>query len=254
MKDLWALAVAGILAAGSVVPPNQTGVEAEAETPAVVHGGANVLQLNASVAEKILSNAVTVFYTSQEHQMGMGSGVLYNKGGKWYVMTAAHVVADEKTHGCGRILVMFIPSDSDTATHSWIGKLVACNDSMDAAIIELDETGEKEMTSTSFMQETPKIGQSVYAVGNPVGDINTVTEGIVCYNRRRVDWCETRHLQITCNGAHGSSGGGVFSADTGKCVGIVVRLNSESHILMVLPTNQVIEWMHANNLSEIAPY
>lgn len=255
MRDLWALAVLFVLAAGSLPSSHHTGVEVdETEAPAVVHSGANALQLNTSVVEKILSNAVTVIYSSQEHEMGMGSGILYSKNGKWYVMTAAHVVADEKTYGCGKILVMFTPYDSDMSTHSWIGKLAACNEKMDAAIIELDGTGEKEMAGATFMRDTPKVGQGVYAVGNPAGDINTVTEGIVCHNRRRVDWCETRHLQITCNGAHGSSGGGVYSADTGECLGIVVRLNSESRILMILPTNRVIEWMHSNNLSDIAPY
>jgi len=250
MKDLWTLAVLCVLAAGSVVPPNETGVEAEeAKTPAVVNA-------DTGVVERIVSSSVTIIYNSKEHEMSMGSGVLYKKGDKWYVMTAAHVVADtdENSYGCGQIIVMFTPMESDSATHAWVGALIAHNSKLDSAIIQIDVADSSGMGAASFAKNAPKVGRDVYSVGNPAGDINTVTEGIICHNHRVVDWCDTRHLQITCNGTHGSSGGGVFTADTGECIGIVVRLNPQSDILMVVPTKEIVAWMHANNLSAIAPY
>lgn len=247
MKNLWAVGLLAAIAVGIGCSPNHKGVKAVvAETPIVVYS-------DTSVVERILTHSVTILYKSTENKFGLGSGVLYEKNGKCYVMTAAHVVLDEKTHGCGSIIVSFTPSDSDVLTHGWKGKLVASNEELDAAIIELVDGIPSEIHSTSFVSHTPKIGREVYAVGNPLGEVNMVTEGIICHNNRRVPWCKQRHLQTTCIGAPGSSGGGVFTADTGECVGLVVRLSNATGILVVLPAKEIIAWLVAENLSDLAP-
>jgi len=247
MRDLWAFGLLVAVAVG-MNPPNRTGVEAvEAKTPEVFYGG------ETSVAERLLSHSVMIAYTTQSGQTAIGSGVLYKKNGKVYVMTAAHVVADGETYGCGSIVVMFTPADSDKPCYMWIGKLVAHNGKLDAAIIELQGADPAAVNGAKFQNRMPRIGTGVYAVGNPTGDINTVTEGIVCNNKRTVDWCEQHHFQVSCHGGQGLSGGGVFASDTGECLGLVVRLNMHSRILMVVPMSAVIDWMQSNNLSDIAP-
>ena len=245
MKDLWTIGLLMVLVVGSgVTTNNKEGVKTKnVRTPLSV-------STDTTVAEKVLSHSVRIMYKTAEDEMAMGSGVLYKKNGKCYVMTAAHVVRDETSYGCGKIIVAFTSIESDTPTHAWMGSLVEHNAPLDVAIIELKGANPKDVADTVFAKETPRVGRDVYAVGNPAGSINTVTEGIVCHNHRKIDWCEQRHIEVTCNGAPGLSGGGVFTMDKGECIGLVVRLNMSSRILIVVPIKEIMDWMSSNNISQ----
>jgi S1-C subfamily serine protease len=247
MRNLW---VVGLLLAVTVsTSVDRAGVKAKiAEAPVVVYGD------GLSVAERILSHSVVILYETLEGKKSLGSGVLYKKNGSWFVITAAHVVQDEKEFGKGKISVAFTPYDSDVPTHAWKGILLAHNESLDAAVIGLEDAKDlKDSMDSIFDRNEPRIGKEIYAVGNPLGEINTVTDGIISNNRRKVEWAKEQHIQITANGAPGSSGGGVFTKDRGECIGIVVRINYGTRILMVVPTNRIFDWLAANNLSTIAP-
>jgi putative serine protease PepD len=247
MRSLW---VVGLLLAVTVsTSVDRAGVKAKiAEAPVVVYGDAK------NVAERVLSHSVVILYETLEGKKSLGSGVLYKKDGCWFVMTAAHVIQDEKEFGKGKISVAFTPYDSDVPTHAWKGILLAHNESLDAAIVGLENADNMDDSMDAIFQRSEaRIGREVYAVGNPLGEVNTVTDGIVSNNRRKVEWTKEHHMQITSNGAPGSSGGGVFTKDTGECIGIVVRINYGTRILMIVPTNRVFEWLSANNLSAIAP-
>lgn len=246
MKNLWILGLLSILVIVSNTP-NQMAVEnLDTKTIPITH-------IEISVAERILSHSVCVYYKSAEGSLVLGSGVMYTRNNKCYVMTAAHVISDAKTHGGGTILVSFTSIESDISTSEWKGTIVAYNKDLDAAIIELNDAKPNEIHGASFAADVPKVGREVYAIGNPMGEINTVTEGIICHNHRPVSWCKQRHYQISCNGAPGSSGGGVFTADTGECIGLVVRLSAASRILVVVPTNEIFGWLVADNLCEFVP-
>ena len=63
-------------------------------------------------------------------------------------------------------------------------------------------------------------GQRVYAVGNPKGTENTLSEGLLSALRAG-DGEETRRLQTTVTTAAGASGGGLFDSE-GRLLGILV--------------------------------
>jgi len=73
-----------------------------------------------------------------------------------------------------------------------------------------------------------------------MGEENTISEGIVANRNRIVPWNGDKHIVVTCSGTHGLSGGGVFNIHTGKCIGIVVRLNALSDMLYVVPVQTII--------------
>jgi S1-C subfamily serine protease len=240
MKDLWALGVLGVLAFATADAENKGAGVDQTQAPEVVYGE--------TIPEKLLQHSVTIIYENGSSSQ-MGSGVLFKNGNKCYVLTAQHVVGD----GLGRAVIMSTGLGSDVPDFIWGGFVVAKNEKIDAAIIELINADPVTINGAAFQRQIPKVGQEIYAIGNPAGEINMVTEGIISHNRRIVEWCSDRHLQITANGSFGSSGGGVFTADTGKCVGLVVRINRLSNIMFVVPMKAIMDWMVQENLISLCP-
>jgi S1-C subfamily serine protease len=73
-------------------------------------------------------------------------------------------------------------------------------------------------------EDLPAIGERVYAIGNPAGFINTLSDGLVSGHRARGTVPHfpdmPKLIQIAAPISHGSSGGPLMSAD-GRVVGVV---------------------------------
>lgn len=122
-------------------------------------------------AAKIKNSVVTISAQVAQGEVG-GSGVVYSKDG--YIVTNNHVVA-----GASNIKVTF--SDGKTAAATVVGT----DPSSDLAVIKVD--GVSNLTAATFADsDALKVGQSVIAVGAPLGLSNTVTEGIVSALHRPV--------------------------------------------------------------------
>lgn len=83
-------------------------------------------------------------------------------------------------------------------------------------ICMLDVPGLKGPAVATINTASLRVGQAVYAVGNPEGMSQSISEGIVSALRARG---RTRLIQTTAAISHGSSGGGLFDAE-GRLVGI----------------------------------
>ena len=84
------------------------------------------------------------------------------------------------------------------------------NEEADIAILSIDG----ELTPIKIgNSDTCKIGQKVYAIGSPVGEKNTVSQGTIS----NLD--DVENIRITTPISHGSSGGALLD-ETGKVVGI----------------------------------
>lgn len=148
-----------------------------------------------SAAAIISPSVVTISVSGQESSQngfgqqqsqqvsGTGSGVVIRSDG--YILTNNHVVA-AATNG-GSVSVEF--SDGSTAA----AKIVGTDPTSDLAVVKVDKSGLKAAVFAD--SEALKVGQTVIAVGAPLGLSNTVTEGIV----------STMHRPVTTGEAGASS-------------------------------------------------
>lgn len=231
MRRLLVFTVALVLAAGTILKGKQP----------------EVVSTQTNIAEQVMNLAVEI-HAIKDGNIGVGSGVLYRANGELYVLTAAHVVEE------GAMCLIDQKSiDDDSVCKMWQGEVVARDNDSDWAIIRLVGESQGIRVGTTFMPSPLRVGNEVYVVGSPLGEENTITEGIVANHKRSVSWNNDRHTVITCNGAPGSSGGGVYDAKTGKCIGIVVRLNRGANLLYVVSIETILKDLEEMGKSSLLP-
>jgi putative serine protease PepD len=141
--------------------------------------GAPTAQLNGTIgaaATKIRPSVVTINVTSGQ-SAGTGSGVIIRNDG--YILTNDHVVSLDGSTSGGAISVTL--SDGRIAS----AKVVGEDASDDLAVIKVN--GLSNLTAATFGKSSSlSVGQSVVAVGAPLGLSDTVTSGIVSNTTRPV--------------------------------------------------------------------
>ena len=160
----------GYLVARETVPPvtaEATTVQAGAVLPSVMPG--SIAEIAAAVQP-----AVVQLNVASGAGEGTGSGFVISEDG--YIITNHHV-AGVAGQG-GSIEVAF--SDGSTAQ----GRLVGSNPGYDIAVVKVDRTG---LTTVPLGSSGDlNVGDSVIAVGSPLGLSGTVTTGIVSALNRPV--------------------------------------------------------------------
>lgn len=147
--------------------------------------------------------------------VGSGSGFAIERNGKKYIVTNAHVIeiaSDEP----GSIYIYTINRNKCEA------KIIGGDSFYDIAILEfVDEPG-NELTTIEFKQRESRIGETVFAIGNPLGEYPySVTNGIISA-RNRVRGGRTGKfgfLQTTATVIWGNSGGPLVDIN-GKVAGV----------------------------------
>ena len=127
----------------------------------------------AAVAAAIQPSVVQMNVTGPSGS-GTGSGFVLNSDG--YILTNNHVAG--MAGSTGSIEVQF--ADGSTAQ----GKLVGANPGYDLAVVKVNRTGLKPVTLGKSGQL--QVGDSVIAIGSPLGLQGTVTSGIVSSLNRPV--------------------------------------------------------------------
>ena len=174
------------------------------------------------------------WYGQNQVESGAGSGVIISSDG--YILTCAHVV-----DGASSITVTIGDTDY-TAT------LVGEDTTSDIAVIKIDADGLTPATVGD--SDSLKVGQSVMAVGNPLGELGgTVTGGMISALNRSVtiqgsSSVNTMSLiQMDASVSPGNSGGGLFNMN-GELVGIVNAKSSSSDaegLGFAIPINDAIK-------------
>ena len=174
------------------------------------------------------------WYGQSQVESGAGSGVIISSDG--YILTCAHVV-----DGASSITVTIDDKDY-TAT------LVGEDTTSDVAVIKIDATGLTPATVGD--SDSLKVGQSVMAVGNPLGELGgTVTGGMISALNRSVTIQGTSStntmslIQMDASVSPGNSGGGLFNM-SGELVGIVNAKSSSSDaegLGFAIPINDAIK-------------
>ena len=150
-----------------------------------------------------------------------------------YIVTNAHVV--QTASGSGSILVYSINQTKYEAT-------VAALDSLyDLAVLTFDEPPGSEVASLRFRSGKVRVGEPVYAIGNPLGDYPySVSAGIIGGKNRRFPDMTGKfgYLQTSATLSHGNSGGPLIGAD-GEVVGINTKIGSYVEGRLSLPQAQL---------------
>lgn len=147
---------------------------------------------------------------------GSGSGFVIERSGMKYVVTNAHVVelgAGEE----GSISVFSI------SRKEYKVKIFGGDSFYDLAVLEFITPPGPEITTLSLRTSTARIGENVYAIGNPCGEFPySVSNGIISALNRSRDVSITGRfgfLQSTATVIWGNSGGPLIDG-TGQVVGI----------------------------------
>lgn len=147
-----------------------------------------------------------------------GSGFVIKKNNKLYVVTNAHVVQDAAATD-GSIYIYSI------GYKKYNMKLVGGDSFYDIAVLEFIDQPGQEITSVKFRTADVSVGESVYAIGNPLGDYPySVTDGIISAKNRVRGGLTGKFgfLQSTATVIWGNSGGPLVDI-----AGDVVGINSQ---------------------------
>jgi serine protease Do/serine protease DegQ len=169
----------------------------------------------------------------ESKEMGLGSGVIVSSDG--YILTNNHVVAD-----ADELTVEL--SDG----HKYTAKVVGADPKTDIAVIKIDATG---LPAATFADSDKlRVGDVVFAVGNPLGVGETVTMGIVSAKSRNVGILDDvagyeDFIQTDASINMGNSGGALIDAK-GRFVGINSAIVSPSRgnigIGFAVPVNMAV--------------
>jgi serine protease Do/serine protease DegQ len=172
----------------------------------------------------------------ESKEMGLGSGVIVSSDG--YILTNNHVVAD-----ADELTVVLSDGRKFTA------KVVGADPKTDIAVVKIEATGLPVITFAD--SDKLRVGDVVFAVGNPLGVGETVTMGIVSAKSRNVGILDDvggyeDFIQTDAAINMGNSGGALVDAK-GRFVGINSAIVSPSRgnigIGFAVPVNMAADVM-----------
>ena len=228
------------------VAPSSTADSASGSDSSITAASSSGSSLTTEQVADLVSPSVVVITTEQvvysqwswygqnQVESGAGSGVIISSDG--YILTCAHVVDGAST------ITVTIGDKDYTAT------LVGEDTTSDIAVIKIDADGLTPATVGN--SDSLKVGQSVMAVGNTLGELGgTVTGGMISALNRSVtiqgsSSVNTMSLiQMDASVSPGNSGGGLFNMN-GELVGIVNAKSSSSDaegLGFAIPINDAIK-------------
>ena len=194
----------------------------------------------AGIAQRVLPSVVTISTRSIDGA-GTGSGFVIDSNG--YILTNNHVISDAAQSG-GSIQV----SLNDGTFYS--AKVIGRDASYDLAVLKIGASGLKALQFGD--SDAVAVGDSVIAIGSPLGLSGTVTTGIISAKNRAVTAGESNTESAFINALQtdaainpGNSGGPLVDA-TGAVIGVnsaIASLGTTSQIGSIglgfaIPINQ----------------
>lgn len=193
-------------------------------------------QTNESVVgiSKLKNAGNTIFLENGTSQIGLGTGMIVSEDG--YILTNEHV-SGSKYSNC------YVTTASG---RTYQGNVVWSDNNIDLAIVKINVKNLPYVTLGDSDQV--KVGQSVYAIGNPIGYEfqRTVTSGIISAVNRTIVLQEEEKssymedlIQTDATINPGNSGGPLINAE-GQVIGVTsVKITSAEGIGFAIPINIV---------------
>ena len=188
---------------------------------------------NVNSVVSINVSSTTNYFGQTVQTAASGTGFLITQDG--YILTNHHVIS-----GASTVKVTLYNGETYDAT------VIGSDEDYDIAVLKIDVTGATPVVLGDSSKVA--IGESVAAVGNPLGELTfSMSEGIVsCVNRAiNVDGTPFNMIQVDCSINPGNSGGPLFNS-YGEVIGIVsAKYSSYSNttvegIGFAIPINDVV--------------
>ena len=183
---------------------------------------------------KLKNTGSSIFSNSTESQLGLGTGVIITENG--YILSNEHVTGS-KYSKC------YVTLENG---NNYNGTVVWSDSSIDLSIVKIEAKNLKY--SILGDSDNVKIGETVYAIGNPIGFEfrRTVTSGIVSAKNRTIKIEEEENIsymtdliQTDATINPGNSGGPLIYPN-GEVIGInTVKISSAEGIGFAIPINIV---------------
>ena len=197
----------------------------EPSSPAVFKSGAaltindvyrrsapGVVQVTSTTEAPVLTDPLNPFGAPEQQQQerALGSGFVIDKAG--HVVTNFHVVENAKS-----VEVSFSANDSVKA------EIVGTDPSTDIAVLKISAHSRALTPLKLGDSDAVQVGDSVVAIGNPLGQNRSVTSGIVSALQRVISspngFAIDHAIQTDAALNHGNSGGPLLNA-AGEVIGV----------------------------------
>lgn len=183
---------------------------------------------------KLKNNGSSIFSSSDEYSLGLGTGIIVTEDG--YILSNEHVTGS-KSSTC------YITLEDGK---KYEGNVVWSDSDLDLSITKIDAKNLKYVSLGNSNEI--KIGETVYAIGNPIGFEfrRTVTSGIISSKNRTIKLEEEKNIsymsdliQTDATINPGNSGGPLINPN-GEVIGInTVKISSADGIGFAIPINVV---------------
>ncbi|MCZ6835725.1 MAG: trypsin-like peptidase domain-containing protein [Planctomycetota bacterium] len=174
------------------------------------HTAQNLPELSPREQAKRIGSAVIKVSTPG----GLGSGVIINEAG--YAITNAHVIQGETNLRA----TVWLSEEDGTFKRTVIEdvEIIAVNNHLDLGLLKITHPdGEPFKFAPIEKDESIEIGQSVFAIGNPLGLERSLSLGVISTSQRSFDGLSYIQTDAAIN--PGNSGGPLFNTQ-GEVVGI----------------------------------
>ena len=156
------------------------------------------------------------FGSTTQTQEALGSGFVIDKAG--HIVTNYHVV-----QGASRVEVSFSNQERLPA------RIVGRDPSTDIAVLQVHASSRALTPLTLGDSDLVRVGDSVVAIGNPLGEDRSITSGIVSALERRIyapNGAPIDHaIQTDAALNHGNSGGPLLNA-RGQVIGVTSQIQT----------------------------
>ncbi|MCI8641165.1 MAG: PDZ domain-containing protein [Clostridia bacterium] len=183
---------------------------------------------------KLKDNGASIFSNNNETSLGLGTGMIVSENG--YILSNEHVTG-------GKYSTCYVTLENGSV---YDGTVVWSDSDLDLSITKIEVNGLKYITLGD--SNKIRIGETVYAIGNPIGFEfrRTVTSGIISSKNRTIKLEEGNNvsymsdlIQTDATINPGNSGGPLIYPN-GEIIGInTVKISSAEGIGFAIPINVV---------------
>lgn len=184
---------------------------------------------------KIKTHSNSIFSSNGSYnELGLGTGIIVSSNG--YVLSNCHVTGEELS-SC------YVTLENG---YTYEGNVVWCDSDLDLSLTKIDATNLNYATLGN--SSNIKSGETVYAIGNPIGYEfrKTITSGIISATNRTIRIEENNNvsymtdlIQTDASINPGNSGGPLISP-SGEVIGVnTVKITSAEGIGFAVPINVV---------------